>query len=61
MLHPSRPFVLLAAFVALVGLALGLATDVGLFGWTFALLVALYLLVAGVARLVRARPAPTGH
>jgi hypothetical protein len=33
-----------------VCLALGLATDIGLFGWSLALLLALYLGVAGVAR-----------
>ena len=54
MLNPSRPTVLVVAVVALVGLVLGLATDVGLFGWSLAALLALYLAVTGVAHLVRA-------
>jgi hypothetical protein len=40
--------------LALVGLVLGLATDVGLFGWTLAALLAFYLAAAGIAR--RGRP-----
>jgi hypothetical protein len=56
MLTPSRPLVIALALLAAVGLVLGLATDVGLFGWTFALLVVIYLAGVGVARL-RARPA----
>jgi hypothetical protein len=56
MLTPSRPLVIALALLAAVGLVLGLATDVGLFGWTFALLVAIYLVGVGVARM-RARPA----
>ncbi|HKB20815.1 MAG TPA: hypothetical protein VKC65_07345 [Gaiellaceae bacterium] len=51
MLKPSRTLVMLVGVVALVALALGLATDVGLFGWTFALLLALYLGAVAVARL----------
>jgi hypothetical protein len=60
MLNPSRPLTVFLAVVALAGLVLGLATDVGLFGWSFALLLALYLGVAGIARLrsqSRRRPA----
>jgi hypothetical protein len=34
MLHPSRTVVASLMLVALVGLVLGLATDVGLFGWS---------------------------
>ena len=51
MLNPSRPHVLLVAFVAVVCLALGLATDVGLFGWSLAAVLTLYLAAAGIARL----------
>jgi hypothetical protein len=54
MFNPSRPLVISIAVVALVGLALGLATDVGLFGWTLAALLALYLAAAAIAR--RGRP-----
>jgi hypothetical protein len=52
MLNPSRPLVMLLAVVAAIALVLGLATDVGLFGWSLAVLLALYL---GVAALRSAR------
>jgi hypothetical protein len=39
------------ALAAIAGLVLGLATDVGLFGWSFALVLTLYLGVAAVASL----------
>jgi uncharacterized membrane protein YphA (DoxX/SURF4 family) len=55
MLNPSRPLVISLLLVALVSFLLGLATEVGLFGWSFALLLALYLSVAGVVRLGRQR------
>lgn len=60
MLNPSRSRALLVALIALIGLVLGLATDVGLFGWSLAALLALYLAVAGIAHLVRGRSAPSG-
>jgi hypothetical protein len=50
MLNPSRQVVISLALTAIVCLALGLATDIGLFGWTLALLLALYLGVAGIVR-----------
>jgi hypothetical protein len=50
MLHPTRPLVLVLAVLAAAGLVLGLATDVGLFGWTFAALVAIYIVAVGVRR-----------
>jgi membrane associated rhomboid family serine protease len=53
MLNLSRPLVISLAFAALAGLVLGLATDIGLFGWSAALLLALYLGAAGGARLAR--------
>ena len=43
MLHPSRSRVLLIALIAVAGLVLGLATDVGLFGWSLAALLIVYL------------------
>jgi uncharacterized membrane protein len=55
MLNPSRTLVILLALVALVGLVLGLATGVGLFGWSLAALIALYLAVAGLTRLASPR------
>jgi hypothetical protein len=55
MLNPSRPLVISLALVASVGFVLGLATDVGLFGWGFALLAALYLGAVSVARTTRPR------
>ena len=53
MLNPSRPLVISLAVVALAGLVLGVATDVGLFGWSLALLLVLYLGAAGITRLAR--------
>ena len=50
MLNPSRHVVISIAIAATALLALGLATDVGLFGWTSALLLALYLGLVGVLR-----------
>ena len=48
MLNPSRSLVMLLALVAAIALVLGLATDVGLFGWSLAILLALYLGVAAL-------------
>ena len=53
MLNPSRTTVILLALVAFVALILGLATDVGLFGWSLAVLLGLYLAAAGIAHRVR--------
>jgi membrane protein implicated in regulation of membrane protease activity len=53
MWNPSRTLVISLALVALAGLVLGLATDVGLVGWSLAALVALYLAAAGITRLAR--------
>jgi uncharacterized membrane protein len=53
MLNPSRTTVILLALVAFTALALGLATDVGLFGWSLAVLLALYLAVVGIANRAR--------
>jgi hypothetical protein len=50
MLNPSRTLVIALTLLALAGLALGLATDVGLFGWSLAALVALYLAAAALGR-----------
>ena len=56
MLNPTRTLVISLAMVALAGLVLGLATDVGLFGWSLSVVLALYLAAAGLTRLTRARP-----
>ena len=53
MLNPSRSLVVIVALVAFAGLVLGLATDVGLFGWSLAVLLALYLAIALIARRAR--------
>jgi hypothetical protein len=53
MLNPSRHLVISLAVAALAGLLLGLATDVGLFGWSAALLLMLYLGAVGVVRFAR--------
>jgi hypothetical protein len=50
MFKPSRQVSISIAAAAVVLLALGLATDVGLFGWTAALLLALYLGVVAIVR-----------
>ena len=55
MLNPSRPLVMILALIAVVALVLGLASDVGLFGWSLALLLALYLAIAALARRARQR------
>ena len=55
MLNPSRSLVVIVAFVAFAGLVLGLATDVGLFGWSLAVLLALYLAIALIAQRARRR------
>lgn len=60
MLNPSRPLVISLALAALAGLVLGLATDVGLFGWSAAVLLALYLAIAAIARLARQRSRSAG-
>lgn len=55
MLNPSRPLVTLLVLIAALALVLGLATDIGLFGWSLALLLALYLGLAGIAQRTRRR------
>jgi hypothetical protein len=50
MLRPSQPLAILLALIAFAALVLGLATDVGLFGWSLAVLLALYLGIAGIVR-----------
>jgi amino acid transporter len=61
MLTPSRSLVISLATVALAGLVLGLATDVGLFGWSLAVLLALYLAAAALTRLARPRSSSSGR
>jgi hypothetical protein len=61
MLNPSRTFVISLALVALAGLVLGLATDVGLFGWSLTALLALYLAAAGLTRVSRPRSSSSGR
>jgi len=61
MLSPSRSVVMLLALIAVVAVVLGLATDVGLFGWSLAVLLALYLGVAGIAQRTRRGSDPTGR
>jgi hypothetical protein len=53
MLNPSRMLVISLGLVALAGLVLGLATGVGLFGWSLAALLSLYLAAAGLSRRAR--------
>lgn len=61
MLSPSRSVVTLLAVIAVVAVVLGLATDVGLFGWSLAVLLALYLGVAGIAQRTRRGSDTTGR
>lgn len=42
MLNPSRQVVIVLVVASVVLLALGLATDFGLFGWSLAVLIGLY-------------------
>jgi thiosulfate reductase cytochrome b subunit len=53
MLNPSRSLVVIVALVAFAGLVLGLATDVGLFGWSLAVLLVLYLAIALITQHIR--------
>ena len=61
MLSPSRSVVMLLALIAVVAVVLGLTTDVGLFGWSLAVLLALYLGVAGIAQRTRRGSDTTGR
>jgi hypothetical protein len=61
MLNPSRSLVVIVAVTAFAGLVLGLATDVGLFGWSLAVLLALYLAIAGIAQHIRRRSVSAGR
>jgi membrane protein implicated in regulation of membrane protease activity len=61
MLTPSRTLAISLAVIALASLVLGLATDVGLFGWSLAALLALYLAAAGLTRLARPRRSSSGR
>lgn len=51
MFDVSRTVLVVVAAIALVLLVLGLATDVGLFGWVIALILGAYVITA----LVRGR------
>ena len=53
MFDPSRRVVVLIASGAFVCLLLGLATDVGLFGWSAAALAAIYLVIARIVQRTR--------
>jgi hypothetical protein len=55
MLNPSRLVVIGLAVLALILLALGLATGVGLLGWVLALLVGIYLVAVGITRRTAAK------
>jgi hypothetical protein len=48
MFNPSRNVLAGIAVVAVVLLILGLATDVGLFGWVLALILGAYVVIAFV-------------
>ena len=50
MLRPSKPLAIFLALIAFAALVLGLDTDVGLFGWSLAVIVALHLGIAGIVR-----------
>jgi hypothetical protein len=53
MLNPSRQVVIVLVVASVLLLALGLATGVGLIGWSLAVLIGLYLTIAWVGRLGR--------
>ena len=46
MFNVSRNVLLLLAAIAIVLFVLGIATDVGLFGWVLAIIVGAYVVVA---------------
>ena len=46
MFNVSRNVLVVLAVIAIVLLALGIATDVGLFGWVLAIIVGAYVIVA---------------
>jgi hypothetical protein len=46
MFNASRSILMVIAVIALVLLVLGLATDVGLFGWVLAIILGAYVVVA---------------
>jgi hypothetical protein len=46
MFNVSRTVLIAIAAIALVLLVLGLATDVGLFGWVLAIILAAYVIAA---------------
>jgi hypothetical protein len=46
MFNASRSILIVIAVIALVLLALGLATDVGLIGWVLALILGAYVIAA---------------
>ena len=52
---PSRTLVISIALVALASLVLGLTTDIGLFGWSLAALLALCLATAVRGTQTRSR------
>ena len=62
MFNVSRTVLAVVAVIALVLLVLGLATDVGLFGWVLAIILGAYVIAAFVrsratCRLASATPA----
>ena len=59
MLKPSRHVVILLVVAGFVFLALGLATDIGLFGWSLAALLSLYLAAVCLRRMIRRSPSST--
>ena len=56
MLNPSRSVAIFLGLLAFAAVVLGLATDVGLFGWTLAVLLGIYLGIAGIVRRARQGP-----
>jgi hypothetical protein len=59
MLHPPRSLSIALLLAMVAGVALGLTTDVGPFGLGLGLLVALYLVAAGSAKLTARRRSDT--
>jgi hypothetical protein len=50
MFNVSRNVLVVLAVIAIVLLVLGIATDVGLFGWVLAIIVGAYVIVAFTRR-----------
>lgn len=59
MITPSRQLVFTLVIASIASLVLGLTTDVGLFAWSLAALIGLYLAVVAITRRARRGSTPS--